>query len=102
MTGYQQFPKRMIDKIETTRSAIRESGFQHFYESFASFLSGFYGGSFSSLDEDDLQALTVEQLMNALLLCLMLFVLAFILLLIEIIIYKFNIWKNRRVAQHRS
>lgn len=72
-----------------------ESGLYRFYESFTTFLTKLRGYQFLNYENDDPRALTMKQLWGPLILCACLLGFATIMLVIEIIVFKYNQRRNQ-------
>lgn len=84
----EHVPERVLQKIDKTTSAMMESGLYPFYSSFSEFLSEFRMKQILNDDADDAYALTMEHLKIPLVIYLSLISFAFIIFIIELIVYK--------------
>lgn len=82
-----------------------ENGLHQFYQSFSTFLMDLIDNRNLhhdvNDDDDDIQALTMEQLKIPLIIFIVLLGLASVVFLIEVIVYHFNRLRNRRIV-HRQ
>lgn len=82
-----------MKKIDKATSTMMQNGLHQFYTNFADFKQKFLVREYLSEKDDDLQALTAEQLKRPMILMSCLFGVAIVIWMAEIIIFR---WKNRR------
>lgn len=98
-------PERIIQRINRATASIIENGLANFYKSLADSLENRVFNSFNTRigfgfkemqDDDVVIALTIDQLKVPMIINSILLALASVLLVIEIIVYRVNKWRNRR------
>lgn len=93
--------ERMKEKIDRTTSLLMETGINRFYESFNTFLEKHRAQKLVREEEDDSQALTAGELRVPLTFCSYLLGFALSILLLELIMHKLIMRRNRK-AQIRQ
>lgn len=77
---------------------MMENGLHQFYRSFSTFLMDLIENLNHNRDNDDIQALTMEQLKIPFIIFIVLLGLASIVFVIEVIVYHFNKLSSRRIV----
>lgn len=91
-------PERVFKKIDQATSLMMESGLYQFYTSLAAFKQKFVEQTYSNQDDDDdnLQALTMQQLKRPMFLLFSLWAVAKAIFIAEMLVAKFNDWLIRK------
>lgn len=101
LTSNQYIPKRMVDKIDEATSSMMENGIYGFYKSIGTFLEELRG--YNEFDEEitKFKPFTLQQSMGLIVLFAVMFVLTFIIFIVEIIVHKFQKWQHQRIRQRQ-
>lgn len=104
LSSKDYIPKGLIGEIDRKTSWLMESGLHHFYETFDAFCQKLQEKIRSNyFDEDDIQPITLQHMMGPFKSCICLFLLALIILVIEISVHKYNnMRRNRRIGSRIS
>lgn len=91
MAANDHVTDRLKNKIDRATSAMMENGLHQFYKSFTAYLTEMRAQKLKRTEDDELHALTIDDLKGPLIFCS--YLLSFILFVffIEVIIRKFNI-----------
>lgn len=89
-------PDRMMKKIDKATSSFVENGLRQFYESLVDFRQKLIDRVHLSQLDDDIQALTFEQLRRPMILVFCLWGITIIILILEIFISKWNASRRNR------
>lgn len=101
LTSKKYVPERLKQKIDMTTNSMMENGLHQFYKSFSTFLMDLIENrnfNQDNNDEDNIQALTMEQLKIPLIIFIVLLGLSSIVFVIEVIVYHFNRLRSRRLV----
>lgn len=102
ITSNKYVPERMKSKIDKTTSSIMENGLHRFYENLSKYLDKLRARKLSNLEEDDCNhAINIGDLKSALTFCAYVVMFAWFMLLTEVIMFKHQMRRNRRVHNHQ-
>lgn len=88
----------MLKKINKATSSIAENGLHQFYDSFIAFQRNFIERDHLKQQDEDIQALTVEQLRRPMILVFFLWGVAIVIRIAEIIAIKWRHWRNHQIG----
>lgn len=86
----QYVPDRLMEKIDKTKSSMMENGLYQFYLDFAAYRQKLNRRIPTNQEDDDLQALTMEQLERPLVRILCIWSVAMIIFILEFIKMKWS------------
>lgn len=89
-------PDRTLQRIDRMTSSMMEYGLFEFYTNFAAFKQKFIERIYLSEEDGDPQALTMGQLKRPAILLVALCAFAAIILIVEIVIFKWQNWRQHR------
>lgn len=99
LTSNKYVPERMKNKIDKRTSSIMENGLHQFYENLSAYLEKLRAQKLLNSEEDDgnNHAINMGDLKSALMFCAYVLMFAWFMLLLEVIMYKQQMRRNRRV-----
>lgn len=92
-------PDRVIEMVDKVTSRMTENGLHHFYESLREFwkmMNYKMGGYDDDDDENNITPIIMAQFKRAMKLIWFLYALSPLVLLLEIIVFKWNKWRRQR------
>lgn len=88
-------PDRIKEKFDKVVSSMMENGLSGFYESTGRFITKYRLKRFFKSEDNDVRALTLEELIGSLMFCACLLGIALVFFVIDIIAFNFMLWRQK-------